>query len=63
LEAVATNKALEDVIYALNKAMYDSEEKLDCQTFTKEMRKLSATQFMQLAMIRKIHMTRRKEPK
>ena len=60
LEAVATNKAIEDTIYALNKAMYSDDVQLDCQSFTKEMRKLAGAQFMQLALIRRIHQERTK---
>ena len=57
LEAVATNKALEDAMYLLNKAMHSDDIPIDCETFTKEMRRLASAQYMELALIRKIHRT------
>ena len=55
LAAVAANKAIEDTMYQLNKAMYSDEVDIDCETFTKEMRKLASAQYMELALIQKIH--------
>ena len=55
LGAVASNKAIEDALYVLNKALQSEDVKMDCDTFCKEYRKLCSAQFMHLALIRKIH--------
>ncbi len=55
LAAVAGNKAIEDALYVLNKALLSDDVKMDCETFAKEHRKLCSAQFMHLALIRKIH--------
>ncbi len=55
LGAVASNKAIEDALYVLNRALQSEDVKMDCETFAKEHRKLCSAQFMHLALIRKIH--------
>lgn len=60
LAAVAASRALEDALYVLAQALEGREgpPPLDCETFTKEHRKLCLAQFMHLALIRKIHETK-----
>jgi ESCRT-I complex subunit TSG101 len=55
LNAVASNKAIEDALYVLNRALQSEDVKMDCDTFAKEHRKLCSAQFMHLALVRKIH--------
>ncbi len=42
-------------MYLLNKAMHSDDIPIDCETFTKEMRRLASAQYRELALIRKIH--------
>lgn len=52
--AVLTGAGATDAIYVLGKALVSDDVKLDCETYTKEMRKLCSQQFIHLATIRKV---------